>query len=362
MAIREVSIRDFRSYREFAIGFAPGLTAILGDNGNGKSNLLEAIGYFSTLKSFRGAPTEALIRRGEEVAILRAVLDDDGREVLIEAEVNRSGSPRVLVNRQRLVRARDLLGVCSTTIFSPDDLAIAKGSPALRRDLVDDLLVAVHPKNDAACAEVAKILRQRNALLKQCGGRLNAEAAVTLDVWDQRLVEVGERLGGLRTRILGQLEPLVNDCYVQVADNPSPVRLSYESVWRPEGLASWLERERANDVRRGVSTVGPHRDDLSMSIGDLPARTHASQGEQRSLVLALRLASHQLVKQATGLSPILLLDDVFSELDDHRAAALLETLPECQTVLTSATGLPPGTRADLVVRLEDSSLTGTVPA
>lgn len=356
VTIRRVWLKDFRSYEELELDFTPGLTALLGDNGNGKSNLLEAIGFLVSLKSFRGAPKEALVRAGVDVGFIRAELDDDGREVLIEVELKSLGSPRVLVNKQRLGATRELLGVCSTTIFSPDDLSIAKGSPSLRRELIDDLLTAVHPKNEVVCDDFAKVLKQRNALLKQCNGRLSSDAQLTLEVWDERLVEVGERLGGLRVRILEKLQPLVNDFYTRVADNSRPIGLAYSSAWRSSGMAASLAESRRDDLRRGISTVGPHRDDVMMEIDGMNARVQASQGEQRSLVLALRLASHELIRQATGTSPILLLDDVFSELDERRSASLLGALPKCQTILTSAVGIPKGATADAIHYLNDSRL------
>lgn len=345
------------------------MTAVVGANGNGKTNLIEAISFLSRLASFRGAPNEAMVRMGVERAIIRAEVTSGDRDVLIEAELPASGRPKVQVNKQRLARRGDMAEVLTTTVFSPDDLEIVKAGPAHRRDYLDELLVDLHPKNETAVTDFAKALRQRNALLKQLGGRLSDDAAVTLDVWDRRVADLGERLAALRAKLVAQLEPLVAASYERVADrssgesggssSTSPRRgstaMSYSSAWRAVGLAEALGQARTDDVRRGVSTVGPHRDDLDLVIGGLPARTHASQGEQRSMVLALRLAGHQLVTTARGLAPVLLLDDVFSELDPQRSAALLEALPAGQRILTTASGLPPGSSADARIEVAGST-------
>lgn len=353
MQLEHLWLTDIRSYASAELELAPGLTAILGHNGEGKTNLLEAVGYLATLRSFRGAPTEALIRQGAETGVIRAEGVREGRRLLIEAELTRTGRNRVQVNRQRLARARDLLGAIRVTVFSPDDLVLVKGGPAERRGYLDDALVACEPKLDAVCTEVDRVLRQRNALLKQAGGRLSDEVAVTLDVWDAKLAEAGERLVAARVALLDRVTPMLTTAYEQVAGRRVAVGASYECSWGATSLADALARGRVDDVRRGLSLLGPHRDELVLTLDDLPARTHASQGEQRSLALALRLAAHRAVTEAAGSPPVLLLDDVFSELDDERSAALLAHLPPGQTLLTSASGLPPGAAPDHVVRVED---------
>ena len=319
----------------------PGLTALLGDNGEGKTNVLEAIAWLATLTSFRGAPTEALIRQGAERAVIRAEGEREGRAILIEAELVASGRNRVLVNRQPLKRAKELLGVLRVTVFAPDDLELVKGGPAERRRFLDDALVASHPRYDALRSEVDKVLKQRNALLKGAGGRLDESAGFTLDVWDAKLVESGGRLAEARQALLDRLAPVLSQTYDAVANRPAEVTATYVAEWAAEGLEAALVRSRRDDVRRGVSTVGPHRDDVDLRLAGLPSRTHASQGEQRSLALALRLAAHHVITDVTGSAPVLLLDDVFSELDPDRSDALLANLPPGQTLLTSASGLPP---------------------
>jgi DNA replication and repair protein RecF len=340
--LRRLWLTDFRGYHDADVAFDPGLTAVVGPNGQGKTNLLEAIGYLATLGSFRGAPTDALIRSGAERAVVRAEAEREGRELLLEAEIVANGRNRALLNKQPLKRARDLLGALRVTVFSPDDLALVKGSPGERRRYLDDVLVSLSPRYDQMQADLDRVLRQRGALLKQAGGRLAPEVELTLDVFDAKLTAAGEALASARRNLVASLEPLLAAAYDQVAREAALVRATYAAPWMADGLAAALVEARRDDLRRGVSTVGPHRDELELTIGGLPARTHASQGEQRSLALALRLAAHHVVAEHTDATPVLLLDDVFSELDPERSDALLRSLPPGQTVLSTAGGLPPG--------------------
>lgn len=352
MHLRRLWLTDFRGYHEADVTFDPGLTAVLGANGQGKTNLLEAIGYLATLGSFRGAPNEALVRAGAERAVVRAEAEREGRELLLEAEIVANGRNRTQLNRQPLRRARDLLGALRTTVFSPDDLALVKGSPGERRAYLDDTLVSLHPRYHQLRGDLDRILRQRGALLKQAGGRLSAEVELTLDVFDARLVEAGEALGRARSGLVGELGPILQEAYRSVAREEAEVVATYAPGWMGTGLAEALASARRDDLRRGVSTVGPHRDDLELGLAGLPARTHASQGEQRSFALALRLAAHHVVTERTGSAPVLLLDDVFSELDPDRSAALLASLPPGQTVLSSAGAIPAGAVPGQILRVE----------
>jgi DNA replication and repair protein RecF len=354
--VERLWLTDFRNYESAELAFAPeGLTVVVGANGEGKTNLLEAVGYLATLSSFRGAPGEALVRHGCSQAVVRAEGERDGRPVLLEAELHTVGRDRVLVNRQPLRRTRDLLGALRVTVFSPDDLALVKGGPGERRTYLDETLVAVHPRHDALRADVERILRQRGALLRQAGGRLTPDLVPTLDVWDAKLAEAGTALAEAREELVTRLEPVVAKAYDQVAHTAADVSVRVVRSWSGP-LADALAEARADDVRRGVSTVGPHRDELSLSIGELPARTHASQGEQRSLALALRLGAHTVVTEAAGSPPVLLLDDVFSELDPERSEALVAHLPVGQAVLTTAGTLPPGAVAACTVRVAGGRL------
>jgi DNA replication and repair protein RecF len=353
MIVSHLELVDFRNYASGTFELTSGTTAVIGDNGQGKTNLAEALAFLATLSSFRSVPVDALVRVGATTAIIRAtVIDDDGRESLIEIELASAGRNRVQVNRQRLQRVRDLLGTVRVTVFSPDDLVLVKGSPGERRRFLDDTLVALAVKYDTIRLEVDRIVRQRNTLLKQAGGRLTDEIEVTLDVWDTKFAEIADQFGYARATLVARLAPMVQEAYEHLAGAPTAVELTYEPAWRAVGLAAALQAARQADLRRGVSTVGPHRDELDLSIGGLPSRTHASQGEQRTLALALRLASHRLVTERTGSAPVLVLDDVLSELDDHRATALLDHLPAGQVIITTASELPPAARADHVLRVE----------
>ena len=196
-------------------------------------------------------------------------------------------------------------------------------------------------------------MRQRNTLLRQAGGRLDESAAVTLDVWDAKLAEVGDRFGYARATLVDRVRPFVTEAYSDLARRPTDIGLVYEPPWRDDGLAAALGAARHADVKRGVSTVGPHRDELGLSIAGLPARTHASQGEQRTLALSLRLAAHRLVADRTGSTPVLVLDDVLSELDPGRATALLGHLPHGQVVITTASAVPAAARPDRVMRVAE---------
>jgi DNA replication and repair protein RecF len=350
--VERIELVDFRNYEHAEFELIGGVTAVLGRNGQGKTNLAEAIAYLATLSSFRGAPPEALIGINAEQAVVRASLcDDDGRQVLIEAELTRSGRSRVQVNRQRLARTRDLLGVVRVSVFAPDDLSMIKGAPAERRRFLDDTLVALATKYDASRLELDRIVRQRNVLLKQAGGRLTEEVETTLDVWDARLADVGGRFGHARATLVDRCRPMIADAYDQLAGAPAAVTITYDPAWRRTGLAEALQAARPDDVRRGVSTVGPHRDDVEIGLGGMPARTHASQGEQRTLALALRLAAHRLVAERTGSVPVLVLDDVLSELDPERATALLANLPLGQVVITSASPLPAAAKPDRTLEI-----------
>jgi DNA replication and repair protein RecF len=361
--VRTLWLTDFRSYTSARLDLSPGLTVLVGANGEGKTNLLEALGWLATLSSFRGVPAEALVRRGAPYAVVRAEAEREGRELLVEAQIQPNGRSRVQVNRQPLRRARDLLGSLRVSVFTPDDLALVKDGPAERRRLLDDALVSLHPRNDAVRVEVDRVLRQRNALLKQSGGQLDEGAAFTLDVWDAKLAASGATLAAARRDLLDRMRPALAATYDALARRPAAVRATYEAAWAAgagagadeaglaAALAGALAAARSDDVRRGVSTVGPHRDEVALSIGDAPARTQASQGEQRTLALALRLAAHHVVTGETGTPPVLLLDDVFSELDPERSAALVAHLPAGQTLLTTAGALPPSAAPDRVLHL-----------
>ena len=317
--------------------------------------MLEALVYCSVLRSFRGVPKEAVIRTGADHATVRCELHFATRRVEIDVEILAGRRDRAERNRQRIEGSRQLLEVLRTTLFTPDDLELAKGSPVLRRDLLDDVIAATRPRLGAERVNLDRILRQRNALLRQLGGRLDASAAATLDVWDERLAETGERVAASRAELTADLVPLARDAFAALAPGAGMLELSYARSYAGP-LAGALAAARDDDLRRQLTTVGPQRDDLEIVAGGLDARTRLSQGRQRCVALALRLATHRHVTSVTGVTPVLLLDDAFSELDEATARALVNELPSTQALLTTAGALPPGAAPDLVVRLAGGKL------
>lgn len=346
MHVAELWLTDIRSYPSVHATFGPGLTVVRGANGIGKTNLIEAIGYLGAQRSFRGVAADAMVRQGCDSGVVRGRIQHDERTLLVECEISTRGRSRAQINGQKVTRGRELVEVLRTTVFAPDDLAIVKAGPALRRRFLDDAMVARRPKLDALRSDVEKILRQRNALLKQARGRLTDDVGMTLQVWNDKLAASGEDLADERRSLLAAITPQAQALYEHVSGSDHRVELRYRSTW-PEGeLAAALEAARDDELRRGVTLVGPHRDDLDVQLNGLPARTHASQGEQRSLALALKLGGHLAVTEAVGRAPVLLLDDVFSELDHARADALVHALPTGQVVLTTAGEVPPSVQVE----------------
>ena len=353
MIVEQLELVDFRNYSHASFSLTSGVTAIVGRNAQGKTNVAEAMAFLATLESFRQAPVVALVREGAELATVRAIIrHEDGREIQIEVQIQRQGRTVVQVNKQRLARTRDLLGILRVSVFSPDDLELVKGAPGERRRFIDETMVSLALKNDARRLELDRILKQRNTLLRQANGRLTQDIEFTLDVWDEKLAVVGDEVGHQRAIVLAQLQPLVEDAYQHLAGAPLAVGIHYEPTWRRTGLANALKAARMDDLRRGVSTVGPHRDDIDLFLGTLPSRTHASQGEMRCLALSIRLGAHQLVAQQTDMTPLLVLDDVLSELDPQRCAALLSHLPRGQVVITTASVLPDTATPERILRIE----------
>ncbi|MGH9106281.1 MAG: DNA replication/repair protein RecF [Acidimicrobiales bacterium] len=349
MHLEHLTVADFRNYE--AAELAPpseGVTLFQGDNGAGKTNLLEAVGYLATLRSFRGAPTPALVRNGAHQAVLRGEAQREGRRALVEVELSLTGKDKARLNRQVVRRSEDLLGAVLVTVFSPGDIEIVKGGPEGRRAFLDGLAVALQPRHSAACSELERVLKQRNALLKSANGSLRASMVGTLEVWDAKLASVGEAVAEARESVVLALQPEVVSAYGRltglVLTGPGGWRgvigLHYERSWSGTLLAA-LTESRAEELRRGVTVVGPQRDELRLTLDGLAARSQASQGEQRSLALALRLGGHCLVSARRGTSPVLLLDDIFSELDPGRCAALAACLPQGQSLVTAAGAIPP---------------------
>jgi DNA replication and repair protein RecF len=358
-------LTDFRCYTHAELVLPPGVTVICGANAQGKTSLLEAVGWAATTKSFRGVPDAALVRSGAEAAILRAEVVDGERVQLLEAEIRAQGRNRVRLNTHPLSRRRELLELLRVTVFAPDDLQLVKGGPAGRRDYLDDLLETVSPRYEAARADYERVLRQRNALLKS--GARGEDGATTLDVFDAQLAGAGAELVRGRRKLLVRLLPEVARAYGQLAGAAAQVGAVYEAEWIPPGTADEhlgealldvLTSRRRAEIDRGVTLAGPHRDEWHLSIGGLESRSHASQGEQRSLALALRLGGHRVCTELTGSPPVLLLDDVFSELDERRAVALVDHLDRGQTLVTTAGPVPHGIVPDTILVVERGQITG----
>jgi DNA replication and repair protein RecF len=364
--VTRIALTDFRSYAAADVHLGPGVTGFMGPNGHGKTNLVEAIGYASTLGSHRSATDAPLVRRGAERAIVRVQIDSASTRTLVELEINPGRANRARVNRAPVRQARQIIGVLRTVTFAPEDLALVKGDPAHRRRFLDDLLVARWPRFAGVRADYERVLKQRSALLKSAGVRAAARGGhvrsdgvaagmlTTLDTWDQYLVTVGAELLAGRLSLVAELRPLVAAAYARLADGKGGTSMRYRQSLASTGGAAETEAEppadaealaaclrkalagcRAAELERGVCLAGPHRDDLALNIGDMPARGYASHGESWSLALALRLASYHMLR-ADGDEPVLLLDDVFAELDPGRSERLATLAVAAEQALVTA--------------------------
>jgi DNA replication and repair protein RecF len=354
--VAHLSLTDFRSYPEVDLPLAPGVTAMVGPNGQGKTNLVEAIGYVATLGSHRVSSDAPLVRFGAPRAIVRCSVVQHGRPTLVEIELTAGKANRARLNRSPVPRPRDVLGVLSTVLFAPEDLALVKGDPAERRRFLDELLVARHPRLAGVRSDYERVLKQRNALLKSAGAAIKrGQGDVrTLDVWDSHLAVAGAELLSARLALVDDLAPYVAAAYTQVSDNQGPAAMSYKaslSDYQDEDEAEPVtpDRERLAarllaamaglrkaELDRGISLVGPHRDDLVLTLGPMPAKGYASHGESWSYALALRLASYELLRSDLGEDPVLVLDDVFAELDTGRRERLAERVRGAEQVLVTA--------------------------
>lgn len=349
MYVAHLSLHDFRSYASVEVEIGPGVTAFVGRNGQGKTNLVEAIDYLSSLSSHRVSADAPLVRQGADQAIVRAAVVRDNRRAVLEIEINPGRSNRARINKSPLPKAKELLGLVRTVVFSPEDLALVKGDPSDRRRFMDDLLVQVAPRFAGTRADYERVLKQRNSLLKTSRssrrGRENDETLLsTLAVWDARLAELGAEIMRRRIELVGDLTPLTGKAYELVARGATrdDAVLSYkpsfpvsEAANLEEAILAELERRRSDELDRGLTLVGPHRDELVLALGDLPVKGYASHGESWSFALALRLASYDLLR-AEGDDPVLILDDVFAELDSGRRAQLADLVADAEQVLITA--------------------------
>ena len=358
MYLRQLSIRNFRSWRAIDVSFEPGPSVLIGANGQGKTNIAEAVMYVASLSSHR-SPTDApLIRVGAEQAIIGAIVVAGGRELRIEIEISAGRSNRAKLNGAVLPRPRDVLGGLRATLFAPEDLAIVRGDPAERRRFLDDLLVARTPRLAGVRADYERVLKQRSALLKSArplrwGGTPhagNGDVLATLDVWDAHLAATGAALLAARLRLVAALRPYTVASYSHVAPLAPGLSLRYvtalaakdeppaEEATLEAALLTELARRRRDELERGVNLVGPHRDDLELRLGELPVRSYASHGESWSAALALRLGGYELLRDdsAPEVGPVLVLDDVFAELDAARRDQLAVAASKAEQTLVTA--------------------------
>lgn len=356
MYVRRLELVDFRSYSSTEVDFEPGPNVLVGPNGYGKTNLMEALGYVATLGSHRVATDQPLVRAGADRSIIRCAIVHDERELLVELEIVPGKANRARLGRSPASRARDIIGALRLVLFAPEDLALVRGDPAERRRFLDDLLVQRQPRYAGVRADYERVLKQRNALLRTAylarkvggtGGRTGDLS--TLDVWDAHLARHGAELIAGRLDLCRALATHVAKAYDAVSAGRGEARIGYDGKSWHDGLVGELDRDaiadhlgaslisaRGAEVERGVTLVGPHRDDVTLTLGELPAKGYASHGESWSFALALRLAAFELLR-SEGIEPILALDDVFAELDSGRRERLAELVgPASQVLVTCA--------------------------
>jgi DNA replication and repair protein RecF len=348
--VRHLGLRDFRSWANVELELTPGRTVFVGSNGFGKTNLVEALWYSSTLGSHRVATDAPLIRVGAQRAVVSTIVVNDGRECAVDLEITAGRANKARLNRSPVRSPREVVGVLRAVLFAPEDLALVRGDPGDRRRYLDDLATVRRPRVAGIRADYDKVLRQRTALLKSASGarfRGDRGALDTLDVWDGHLAAHGAELMAARMTLVNELAPEVQKSYQLLAPASRPASIAYQASGFDGALvqpdvemlqAALLEKmaaRRAAEIERGVCLVGPHRDDLELRLGDQPAKGFASHGESWSMALALRLAAYELLR-ADGSDPVLLLDDVFAELDTARREALAAAAATAEQVLVTA--------------------------
>jgi DNA replication and repair protein RecF len=356
MRIERLELTDFRNHDALAVELPPGVSVLVGPNGVGKTNVLEAIGYLATLGSHRVGQDASLVRAGTDAALLRARALREGRRVQLDVELRPGSGVRGRVNGAAVPRSRDLLGVVRATVFAPEDLGLVRGDPEERRRFLDTLVTQRLPRYLGSRQDYERVLRQRNTLLRSAGDRLPASALATLDVWDEKLAAAGAEIWAERLRVVAVLTPLVSRAYRRLAARDDLVDVAYVSSLGGDAdpdpdpaklgqlLRERLLADRAREVERGVTLSGPHRDDLALGLRELPARTHASHGEAWSLALAMRLAAHWLLAEE-GEQPVLLLDDVFAELDRGRRERVAEVAGAAEQAVVTASVVEEAPRA-----------------
>ncbi|WP_104163734.1 DNA replication/repair protein RecF [Cryobacterium sp. N22] len=362
MRVTHLSLTDFRNYAEAEVPFGAGPNLIVGRNGQGKTNLVEALGFLSTLSSHRVSQTGAMVRSGEDSAIIRARLEYNGRDILAEVQINRSGLNRAQINKS-VIKTRELPRYFSSVLFAPEDLALVRGDPSGRRRFLDQLLVLRNPRFSGVLADYDRVLKQRNTLLKSArASGLKTTQLGTLDIWDERLVALGSEIIDARADLVAQLMPPLHNAYKSVAgadhgpnlvaslsilgadeeaDETGSPAVAPPNVGSGSGTADTFRTAlaglRRKELDRGMTLAGPHRDDLVFELNNLPAKGYASHGESWSFALALKLASAELLRRdSSSGDPVLILDDVFAELDQSRRRRLAEAVTGYEQVLITA--------------------------
>lgn len=347
--MRHLGLRDFRSWANVELELTPGRTVFVGSNGFGKTNLVEALWYSSTLGSHRVATDAPLVRVGAQRAVVSTIVVNEGRECAVDLEITAGRANKARLNRSPVRSPREIVGVLRAVLFAPEDLTLVRGDPGDRRRYLDDLAAVRRPRVAGIRADYDKVLRQRTALLKSASGarfRGDRGALETLDVWDGHLATHGAELMAARMTLVNELAPEVQKSYQLLAPASRPASIAYHAGIdiepdRPdvdilrEALLEKMAARRDAELERGVCLVGPHRDDLELRLGEQPAKGFASHGESWSMALALRLAAYELLR-AEGSDPVLLLDDVFAELDTARRAALAAAAASAEQVLVTA--------------------------
>jgi len=347
--LRRLLLRDFRTYPHLDLELGRGVTVFVGSNGQGKTNLVEAIGYLATHGSHRVSSDATLVHLGSERAFIGAEVVRDARTMHLDVEIIPGRSNRIRVNRTPVGRSREGLGIVQCVVFAPEDLSIVKGDPAERRGFIDDLLVQVSPRMAGVRSDYDRVVKQRTALLKSAASARRADPAAveaTLSVWDEQLVDLGAQLAAARIALLARLVPRVRTAYEEISAARGSADVAYSSGWAgPDSrerdvlatdLASAITKRRRDELERGVTLVGPHRDDLAVSLDGNPVRGFASHGESWSMALALRLASYAVLREEAAEDPVLILDDVFAELDATRRACLARLVEGVEQVLITA--------------------------
>ncbi|MBK8460801.1 MAG: DNA replication/repair protein RecF [Micropruina sp.] len=351
MFVTHLSLADFRSYHGVEVALRPGVSIFTGANGQGKTNLVEAVDYLATLGSHRVAAENPLVRFGAERAIVRARVQagaDDSRQLLLEVEIIPGRANKASLNRAPQRRPRDLLGALRTVLFAPGDLGLVKGDPSERRRFIDELITARWPRLAGVRADYDRVLRQRVTLLKSLSGRGRAApggAASTLEIWDESLAGFGAELVEARLATLADLQPFIASAYADIAPSNNDAQVTYKAGVELEGdlgrdeiaarMMTAMRERRGEEIARGLCLIGPHRDDLVLQLGELPAKGYASHGESWSFALSLRLASFGLLR-SDGVEPVLILDDVFAELDEVRRERLAGLVGDAEQVLITA--------------------------